>query len=206
MEMAREEILRKLRINADSGIVQEKQYSGFSVYFQLEGDLSEAFKKNNELNSGITSIFDSEEDLFEALINKISQQNLSVISCFEPELREKLSQIGIETVDSLPDNVEAGITSCEFLIANSGSAVVSSAQPGGRQAFVYPPVHIIISSANQIVDFPETAYQKILEKYQGKIPSLITTITGPSRTADIEKTMVYGAHGPKELFIFISKK
>jgi L-lactate dehydrogenase complex protein LldG len=205
MEMAREEILRKLR-GAESGLIPENKYSESSTYFLLKGDLTEAFKKNNELNSGITSIFNSEKELFEALKNKISQQNLSVISCFESELRMKLSQIGIETVDSLPDNIEAGITSCEFLVAHSGSAVVSSAQPGGRQAFVYPPVHIIVATENQIVDYLESAYQKILEKYQGKIPSLITTITGPSRTADIEKTMVYGAHGPKELHIFISKK
>ena len=43
----------------------------------------------------------------------------------------------------------------------------------------------------------------IREKYKTRLPSQITLITGPSRTADIEKTLVLGAHGPKELHVFI---
>ncbi|MNL89836.1 Lactate utilization protein C [compost metagenome] len=47
------------------------------------------------------------------------------------------------------------------------------------------------------------AFKLIKDKYGSQIPSMISTITGPSRTADIEKTLVLGAHGPKELFVFL---
>jgi len=47
------------------------------------------------------------------------------------------------------------------------------------------------------------ALQKVLEKYNGNMPSMISIATGPSRTADIEKTLVTGAHGPKEIFVFL---
>jgi len=44
------------------------------------------------------------------------------------------------------------------------------------------------------------------EKYQDNLPSLITLATGPSRTADIEKTLVVGVHGPKEVFCFLIER
>ena len=46
-------------------------------------------------------------------------------------------------------------------------------------------------------------FNRLKEKYGQKLPSMISTITGPSRTADIEKTLVLGAHGPKELYVFL---
>jgi L-lactate dehydrogenase complex protein LldG len=45
--------------------------------------------------------------------------------------------------------------------------------------------------------------QAIKEKYQEQPPSLISFATGPSRTADIEKTLVTGVHGPKEVYVFL---
>ena len=54
-----------------------------------------------------------------------------------------------------------------------------------------------------MVDTLEDAYRAISEKYTENLPSQLLLITGPSRTADIEKTLTLGAHGPKELHILI---
>jgi L-lactate dehydrogenase complex protein LldG len=99
--------------------------------------------------------------------------------------------------------IYAGITRCEYLIARFGSVMVSSGLNTGRRMFVFPEVHIVIASASQVVEDLKDAFAGIRNKYQHEIPSQMTVITGPSRTADIEKTLVMGAHGPRELFVFM---
>ena len=81
--------------------------------------------------------------------------------------------------------------------------MVSSAQEGNRQIFIYPPIHIVVAEKHQIVDYLENAYSEVQKKYEKNLPSQIALITGPSRTADIEKTLILGAHGPKELHVFL---
>jgi L-lactate dehydrogenase complex protein LldG len=68
---------------------------------------------------------------------------------------------------------------------------------------IFPPVHIVVACESQLVNYVEDALLAIRQKYGKDLPSAITTITGPSRTADIEKTLVLGAHGPKEIVVFI---
>jgi L-lactate dehydrogenase complex protein LldG len=64
-------------------------------------------------------------------------------------------------------------------------------------------VHIVIAFTSQIVKDIDEGLILIKKKYKSGFPSMISLITGPSRTADIEKTLVYGAHGPKELILFL---
>ena len=97
----------------------------------------------------------------------------------------------------------AAITSCELLIARTGSIMMSAAQQSGRTVSVYAPVHICISYTKQLVYDVRDGLQAMKEKYNDKLPSLITLATGPSRTADIEKTLVVGVHGPKEVYVFL---
>ena len=69
---------------------------------------------------------------------------------------------------------------------------------------VYPPVHIVCANLSQLVFDIEEGLKKIQDKYdKSELPSMVSLITGPSRTADIEKTLVMGAHGPKELILFL---
>jgi L-lactate dehydrogenase complex protein LldG len=98
---------------------------------------------------------------------------------------------------------DASITGCEFLVARTGTIVMSAAQQSGRTVSVYAPIHICIAYTSQLVYDIKDALQSLKEKYTGNIPSLITFATGPSRTADIEKTLVTGVHGPKEVYCFL---
>jgi len=97
---------------------------------------------------------------------------------------------------------EAAITSCEFLIARTGSMVLSSIHQG-RVPSVYAPVHVCIAKTSQLVYDIKDGLLGLKEKYRQFLPSLITFATGPSRTADIEKTLVVGVHGPKEVYCFV---
>ena len=80
---------------------------------------------------------------------------------------------------------------------------MSSAQTNGRTTSVYAPIHFCIAFTNQLVYDLKDALQGAKDKYGPNLPSLITFATGPSRTADIEKTLVVGVHGPKEVYLFL---
>jgi L-lactate dehydrogenase complex protein LldG len=97
---------------------------------------------------------------------------------------------------------DAAITGCEALVARTGSLMLSS-QNSGRITSVYAPVHICIAYTSQLVYDISEALQFLQLKYKEALPSFITFATGPSRTADIEKTLVVGVHGPKEVYLFL---
>lgn len=103
-------------------------------------------------------------------------------------------------------SADAAITGCEALVARTGSIILSSAQPSGRTTSVYAAIHICIAFSDQLVYDVRDGLQLIKEKYKHKLPSLVTFATGPSRTADIEKTLVVGVHGPKEVYVFLVEK
>jgi L-lactate dehydrogenase complex protein LldG len=68
---------------------------------------------------------------------------------------------------------------------------------------VFPPVHVVVAGLSQIVPSIANGFERIEKKDGNQLPSQITLISGPSRTADIEKTLVMGAHGPRELIVLI---
>ncbi len=134
----------------------------------------------------------------------IKKQDWKKIYCVEETLLAPVAgQIEDRITTSDLAGCDASITSCEFLVARTGSIVLSSALPGGRSASVYAPVHICIATTSQIVPDTKDALQAIREKYGNHFPSLLSFATGPSRTADIEKTLVVGVHGPGEVYVFL---
>lgn len=203
MTTAREEILGKLRQTKHQ--VPDEPELNEPVFPPVALPLEDAFKNQLESISGKVYLFNEEKELFDKLKISVSEFDPSTVFCNEAHLFPMLKDagIGFQQYEGPQNPVEIGITACEFLIARSGTVMVSSAQGGGRQLSVYPPVHIVIARKNQLVESLEEAYSGILEKYKDNLPSQIALITGPSRTADIEKTLVLGAHGPKEIRVFL---
>jgi L-lactate dehydrogenase complex protein LldG len=145
-------------------------------------------------------IFCVDEAELKASFSTLCNQNeWSKIYCDEEKFK------GLIQPNSLHDDIsscETSVTSCETLIARTGSIVLSSSQQG-RISSVYAPVHVCIAYTSQLVYDIKDGLQAIKNKYEQAIPSLITFATGPSRTADIEKTLVVGVHGPKEVYCFV---
>ena len=117
---------------------------------------------------------------------------------------------GVERVDGptgLNKNVletcDAGITACDAAVAQTGSILVSSRTCGGRGLSILPHVHIVVLAVDQVVATVGDALHFARERANGRMPSMLSFITGPSRTGDIERILVLGAHGPKELFVFL---
>ncbi len=141
----------------------------------------------------------------ETLQSVMNENKWESIHCIDPALSEILSPKGIR-VTSDEENfmkMKAGLTRCEYLIARLGSIMVSSAHTSGRRMNVFPEIHLVYARVSQLVPDLKDALKAMKEKYGADLPSMISLITGPSRTADIEKTLVMGAHGPKELYVFL---
>lgn len=101
------------------------------------------------------------------------------------------------------ETCDAGITSCASVVAQTGSILVASSTSGGRALSILPHVHVVIATVDQVVPTLADALASIREHHAGRLPSMLSFITGPSRTGDIERILVLGAHGPKELFLIL---
>ncbi|MES1226982.1 MAG: LUD domain-containing protein [Bacteroidota bacterium] len=203
---AKENILKKIRQALSySTPIPFPQSEGNNSVFQpskqeLEVEFAEQFTK---LKGKFIFCADMQElaAQLDALVRHNDWKN---VYCNEKKLQSFLRENNIADVSQTTLNQsDAGITTCELLVARTGSIVLSASQESGRTVSVYAPVHVCIAYSNQLVYDIKDGLQMLKEKYQSNLPSLITFATGPSRTADIEKTLVVGVHGPKEVYVFL---
>ena len=141
-------------------------------------------------------------DNFEALT---MDGSFGKIWCGEKAIADLVQKTGVEfTTDEkeLP-NVQTSVTGCELLVARTGSIAVSSRMNAGRKSGVFIDYHVVVARTSQLTLHLRDALKEMKTKYPEGIPSHITFITGPSRSADIEKTLVQGAHGAKEIYLFL---
>jgi len=101
------------------------------------------------------------------------------------------------------ESCDAALTECEALVAQTGSVLVSAPSAGGRALSVLPPHHVVLARQHQMAPDLGAALERMQEKYKDKFPSFLSFISGPSRTGDIERILVLGAHGPKKLTILL---
>ena len=203
---AKENILKKIRkALSDSTPLPFPKSEGSDSVFQpdiqeKEIEFAEQFTK---LQGRFIFCINQQELAFQlnSLVKKMDWQKVfcvekELLKAAGPQLTERIVKTGLASCD-------VSITGCECLVARTGSIVMSSAQSSGRTTSVYAPVHICIAYSVQLVYDVKDALQLVKDKYGTKLPSLITFATGPSRTADIEKTLVVGVHGPKEVYLFL---
>lgn len=146
----------------------------------------------------------NQAELVSQMNDLVRNRQWNKIYCREEKLKAALRQNGFDNFSEVAlKDCDAAITGCEALVARTGSIVMSAAQPSGRTVSVYAPVHICVAYVSQMVYDIKDALQLIKDKYGNQLPSLITFATGPSRTADIEKTLVVGVHGPKEVYLML---
>lgn len=150
-----------------------------------------------------------EAELFESLTALFDSSEWKQLFCADPQLLRQFADAKlnfVEPADPANSTADACITGCEAVVARTGSFLFSSKQNLGRIAPVFYPVHIVIAYARQMTADIDEALLQVRQRYGDDLPSMINLNTGPSRTADIEKTLVVGVHGPKEVFCFFVNK
>jgi L-lactate dehydrogenase complex protein LldG len=206
---SREEILQRIASAAKGRLafVNTASDNSNEIYKPILPDAVTCFKSELEAINGQCILCENELELYAKLKVFFQLLNFPYLFCRDSYISGQLekNEIPFSNKEKDFETMQAGITGCEFLIARTGSVLVSSATESGRQMNVFPPVHIVLAHVSQLVNYPENGLTLLHEKYGNSLPSTISTITGPSRTADIEKTLVLGAHGPKEFVVFLSK-
>jgi L-lactate dehydrogenase complex protein LldG len=103
--------------------------------------------------------------------------------------------------NKLFNEMPASITNSHSAIAATGSIVLWPTIEEPRSLSLVPPVHFVIVDANTI--YSDFSHLIKSQQWQNKLPTNVVLISGPSKTADIQQTLAYGAHGPKELIVLL---
>jgi L-lactate dehydrogenase complex protein LldG len=206
---ARENILRRIRTGLGGQPLPmpfpEAEKLHDAIYVKENAAPEEIFAEQF-INLGGKFIFcENEQDMMDKINLLYENRGWKQLLCADDHMLKGFASRNIDIVtsaDPKAESADACITGCEALVARTGSLLLTSAQNMGRVAPVYYPVHIVFAYANQAVNDIDESFALLKKKYGKNLPSMINLNTGPSRTADIEKTLVVGVHGPAEVFCF----
>jgi len=180
--------------------------------FPDQSALVDKFVKNFQALNGEIHIVKSLEDACNELVSIISSLDNNKCLSHTAEITNKLFSINhtlpqifdVLNADYLDSDsfssYEVGLTSADLVIARTGSNVLNSLTAGGRRLSVLPPIHIVLAETNQIVYSLDDIFRN---NFISADWSYATIISGPSRTSDIEKQLVLGAHGPKRVIVIL---
>lgn len=206
---ARENILAKIRKELNNqGLPMpypDADKSQEGVFNFTESSMEEMFATAFGNLGGKFVFCSDEQELLENIVAIKDNNNWKKLLCSNERILKLFqnNKINILTpANPEIEDAEACITGCEMLVARTGSILFSSSQPFGRTSSIFYPVHLVIAYADQIVADIEDGFNALKKKYGKDLPSMISLTSGPSRTADIEKTLVVGVHGPCEIYCF----
>jgi len=173
-------------------------------------DLVSRFEKELLMLKGEFHQATSETDAQNWIRDIITKNNFQrVTAAPDAHVRQVIASLKVnitQTQDqygSALKNCDLSITPCSYLIARTGSVVITTDTGYGRAFSVLPHAHLVVARKQQLLPDLADAYHQLRQEHHNQWPSLISIITGPSRTADIEKILVLGAHGPKKLFVLL---
>lgn len=200
-------ILSRIRkaLHQPVGTPFSRQETEGEIYPKPSDDLSVIFATEFTRLLGKFAYCPSREDLVQQSGALIREKGWSKIYCKETPLVKLFEGMGLSDLYYTDDlsHCDVAFTGCEALVARTGTIVLSSTLPHGRTASVYAPVHVCVSLTSQLTYDISDALSMVKKRYQGEIPSVLSFATGPSRTADIEKTLVVGVHGPREVYCLL---
>ena len=194
---SKENILKKIRkaLSHSTPLPFPQSEGNGTVYQPLQQEAEVEFAEQFTKLQGKFIFCINRQELAFQLGSLVRKQDWQKVYCVEEVIIDSLSaQIEDRLVKTDLAHCDVAITSCEYLVARTGSIVLSASTASGRSTSVYAPIHICIAYTSQVVYDLKDALQAVKDKYGNNLPSLITFASGPSRTADIEKTLVVGVH------------
>lgn len=218
MNSARDSILARLRAGregepltapiSDFAVVRERHWSAAEKLDRFEAAISSV---NGEVHrvaeadwvdrlrqlmadKGLTNLLVSEGTCHGQRINRQWPADGPALRAYDRDIEHWQSE--------LFNGIDAALTGCRGAIAETGSLILWPTPEEPRLMSLVPPVHIAVLKADQVY---ATLYQAMAEQgwvHRG-MPTNALLISGPSKTADIEQTLAYGVHGPRELVVLV---
>lgn len=195
--------IRKALIEKTDNPYPRLEESG-PIYKQSDELLEIQFAQEFSKINGQFLFCENKEQCIDDLKQLITERNWSNIYVWEKALEWLKNNVDLIKSDDLDfEAANVGITTCDALVARTGSIMITNASEAGRRLSIYPHIHVVVAFTSQLFADIGEALTFIQNKYGDKMPTMISNTTGPSRTADIEKTLVLGAHGPREIFVLL---
>ncbi|MPM09471.1 Lactate utilization protein C [bioreactor metagenome] len=199
LKRIRNALINKTELNAEQMNVEVAAFKPFQQALPFE------FAKNFTEAGGFFYYSENRQELKIAINTLLKEKEYMSVYCSNDDL-SGLINTGVTAVMTELDDLPATpvvITECEFLCARTGTILLSSFLSCGRRGIATNDALIVVARLDQILPDISDAIQAVTEKYSDEFPSQLTFVTGPSRTADIEKQIVMGAHGSKEVYVFL---
>ena len=217
MSSARENILRRLRDSRETGGPVERD---FGVIEAQRWDGTEAVERFCRLMRAVnTEVHETTREAWPAKLaelcaaKQVARLALAAATPVGQAARATLLDTPVETVaysrdiedwrDELFFQVDAGLSTAAGGIVETGSLFMVTGPDEPRLLSLVPPIHFVVLSR---ADFADTLLD-MLRRHDlaAGMPTNVLLISGPSKTADIEQTLVYGVHGPKQLVVLLTE-
>ena len=196
-------IRKGLKMTATKKLPSKKPIT-FSKFI-LEDAIDVAFASNFTHTGGYFFYCEDFKAFFTYLKDISAKRNWRNIYCWNNELVEYFQSQDFRPVriGHILDKAHAGLTTCEFIIAENGGIMVSSQLPCGRMLPIYPPNWLVIATVGQLVESQEKAWQKIKEKYNEQPLTMVSMINKNAQTRVFEGRPNKGGVGPQNIFLFL---
>lgn len=179
---------------------EEKEAQGLYSGSKKEPvDLS--FVKNFTASGGKFLYCETEKDAYEFLAHIARESQINSVFCAESGLQSILNKAGLNTSSTKVSEADAFCSSCEYLISFNGGIMITARQTLGNKLSELPETFITIARTSQIVENLRSGLTGIRSKYQGDIPSQITTIKGPIKASANEDAG--GSTCNKEVYLLL---
>ena len=212
---ARENILARIRKAQGRGLSRPSQaeLEAIDTYLRahprgtlpkVEADLVARFRARAESMQSTTDEVAAESEVPAAVARYLKAVKLTLAGCVWPQLAHldwKSAGLALEPRGATADDA-LGITGAFAAIAETGTLVLAAGPDTPATASLLPETHVAVVSVARVVAHMEDAFALAREAF-GQLPRAINFVSGPSRTADIDQTIVLGVHGPSRVHIVL---
>ena len=183
-------------------LAEESRLRGWTVYRASGPRAALDYIRTLAASVGATMVVRSDQDVF----HEVPVDGPLAANGVEVVAMTRASGLSAEDLSHHSARAQMGITGVDYAIAETGSVVLLPRRGLSRFVSLMPPIHVALVRPQEVLESLEDLFVTLRLAYhegEGDMGSYLNIISGPSRTADIEQTLVIGVHGPKEAHMVI---